>query len=194
VRLTPAVKTAAAMTATAVLGVSAASAVVGPSTVAPTGQSPVAAPGTDRIAQTMPDPEAGLRWAVRSYASTSGGSCVEAGRLKSGRFGQIDAGQVFRAAPVQEAGSCADLREEPVLLAINHYPAIERGGPRTVLFGQATAEVAELVVTGPGGLQRRLVPGAGGGFILPLAGALAPTDLPVQITLRDGQRRTVDWR
>ncbi|HYH88684.1 MAG TPA: hypothetical protein VEX67_05595 [Solirubrobacteraceae bacterium] len=193
-RLTPAVKTAAALVATAVLGVSAASAFVAASPPAPTPQSPIARAGSERIEQTTRDPELGLAWAVRSYISTSGGTCVEAGRLKNGRFGQIDAGQAFREAPVEEAGTCADLREEPVVLAINHYPAIGQSTPRTVLFGQARADVAEVAVTGPDGVKRRLVKGAGGGFVLSFAGALQPADLPVQITLLAGQRQTFDWR
>ena len=192
-RLTRTVKMAAALVATALLGVSAASAVVGPSPP-PTPQGPVARPGSDRIEQTAPDPGPGLRWAVRSYVSTSGGSCAEVGRLKSGRFGQVDAAQAFRETPAQEGGTCGDLRVEPVLLAVNHYPA--RAGPaaRTVLFGQARSDVTDVVVTGPDGPQRRLVNGAGGGFILVLPGTVAPTDLPVRITLAGGEQRTFDWR
>lgn len=192
-RLTRTVKTAAALVATALLGVSAASAFVGsPAPSVP--QSPVARPGTDRIEQIAQDPEAGLQWAVRSYVSASGASCAEAGRLKSGRFGQVDGTQAFREAPAQEAGTCADLRQEPLLLAVNHYPAGEGRAARTVLFGHAGPDVVDLVVTGPGGAERRLARGAGGGFILVLAGALAPTDLPVRITLVGGAQRTFDWR
>ena len=99
-----------------------------------------------------------------------------------------------RGAPVDEAGTCGDLLAEPVVLAINHYPGVEGTGPRTVLFGRARADVAEVEVTGPGGARHRLTTGARGGFLLPLAGALAPTDLPVQVTLADGQRLTFGWR
>lgn len=192
-RLTPAVKTGAALTATALLGVSAASAFVG--AAAPGAPpSPVARPGTDRIEQTAADPESGVPWAVRSYVSASGGSCVEAGRLQNGRFGQIDGAQSFREAPVQEAGTCADLRADPVLLAVNHYPAGPQRAARTVVFGQARADVADLVLTARGGPERRLVRGAGGAFILALGGALAPTDLPVRVTLASGEQLTLDWR
>jgi len=41
---------------------------------------------------------------------------------------------------------------------------------------------------------RSYVSTSGGAFILPLAGALEPTDLPVRITLRNRQRLTFDWR
>jgi len=194
VRLTPAAKTAAALVATAALGVSAASAFVGPSPPAPTPQSPIAQAGSERIGQTAHDPRPGLLWAVRSYVSTSGGSCVEAGRLKNGRFGQIDAGQAFRDTPAEQAGACADLGKDPAILAINHYPASGQDAPRTVLFGQAGADVTDVAVTGSSGAERRLVKGLTGAFILPLEGALAPTDLPVQITLVNGKRLTYDWR
>lgn len=79
-------------------------------------------------------------------------------------------------------------------MAINRYPALGQRAARTVVFGQATADVTELALTGPDGVERRLAKGARGAFILPLAGALKPTDLPVQITLRNGQRLTFDWR
>lgn len=192
-RLTPALKTVAAIVATAVLGVSAASAFVGPSAQSPAPPSPVALPGSEQIGQIAQDPGPGLPWAVRSYVSTSGSSCVEAGRMENGRFGQVDAGQVFRETPAEQAGSCADLAEDPVLLAINHYPAGEQRAPRTVLFGQARADVTDVAVSGPGGPER-LLRGVTGAFILPLAGTLAPTELPVQVTLLDGRRLTFDWR
>ncbi len=193
-RLTRAVKTAAAMAATAALGVSAASALVGSPPAAVTPQSPVAQPGSDRVDQTVPDPGTGLGWAVRGYASTSGGSCVEVGRISDGRFGQIGERGAFRETPVQQGGTCGDLVEEPVLLAINHYPAAAQRAPRTVLFGRARPDVAEIHVTGPDGSERPLVVGSGGGFVLPLAAAIAPADLPVRVTLTTGRRLTFDWR
>ena len=193
-RLTRTVKTTAAMIATAAVGASAASALIGSPAAAPLSQSPVARPGSDRVGQTAPDPAGGLAWAVRRYVSTSGSSCVEAGRISEGRFGQIRPDGIFGETPVQESGTCGSLVEEPVLLAINHSPAAGQRPARTVLFGQARSDVAALEVTGPDGAHRRLVAGAGGEFILPLAGTIAPTDLPVQVTLLTGQQLTFDWR
>ncbi|MEA2195060.1 MAG: hypothetical protein QOG42_1494 [Solirubrobacteraceae bacterium] len=192
-RLTRPLKMTAAMLATAALGVSAASALVSPSSVV-SPQSLLAQPGSDRLEQTAPDPGGGLDWAVRSYISTSAGSCVEAGRLSAGRFGSIGPNGVFEAIPLQEGGTCANLLEDPVLLAINHYPAVEDLAPRTVLFGRARTDVTEVQVTVPNGAPRRLATGAGGGFLMPLAGALQATDLPVQVALADGRRLTYDWR
>jgi len=193
VRVTRAVKTTAAMVVTAALGVSAASAFVGSRAQVPTPQSLVAQPGSDRVVQTAPDPGGGLDWAVRSYVSTSGASCVEAGRIKDGRFGRLAPDGRFTATDLPDAGTCASLAAEPVLLAINHYPAAEQRPARTVLFGQARSDVARLHVDAPDG-GRPLAAGIGGGFVLPLAGMLAPTDLPVRVTLLDGQQLTFDWR
>ncbi len=194
-RVSGSIKTAAAMIATAALGVTAASAFVG-STPAVTRHSPDAAPGTDIVDQTArdPDPDRSLDWAVRTYTSTSGGDCVELGRRQGGRFGQVDADGAFEATPADAAGTCGSLLEEPVLLAINHYPASGQRVARTVLFGQARADVAELRVSAPDGSERRPVRGARGGFAIPLAGSLKPAQLPVQVTLRTGERMTFDWR
>jgi hypothetical protein len=130
---------------------------------------------------------------VRSYVSTSGDSCVEAGRIKDGRFGLVEPDGRFTETAVQEAGTCGSLVADPVLLAMNHYPAAEQRTARTVLFGQARPDVAAMQVGVPGG-ERPLVAGSGGGFVLPLAGTLAPTDLPVRVTLLNGQELTLDWR
>ncbi len=193
-RLTPALKTAAAMAVAAGIGVSAASAFVGPAPDVVTPQSPVALPGSDRIDQTARDPGGGLDWAVRSYDSASGGSCVEAGRVRDGRFGHVRADRVFRETPVQQAGTCGDLVEDPVLLAINHHPASEQRATRTVLFGQARPDVSEMRVARRDGTELALVAGPGGGFVLPLEGAIEPADLPVHIALVTGERLTFDWR
>jgi len=194
VRVSGALKTAAALVATAALGVSAASALVSPPPSSVTRHSPVAVPGSDRAGEAVPDPSGGIPWTVRRYVSTSGGSCVEAGRISDGRFGQIHPDGTFSELPLQQGGTCGDLVEEPVLLAINHYPAAGQRPARTVLFGLARPDVSALEATGPDGARRPLVASIEGGFVLPLAGTIAPTDLPVRITLLTGQQLTFDWR
>ena len=193
-RVSRTLKTAAAMVATAALGVSAASALVSPTPAPVTQHSPVAIPGSDRAGQAVPDPTGAIPWGVRQYVSTSGGSCIEAGRISDGRFGQIRPDGAFNELPLQQGGTCGDLAKEPVLLAINHYPAAGQRPARTVLFGLARSDVSALEVTGPDGVRRPLVAGAGGGFVLPLAGTIAPTDLPVRVTLISGEQMTFDWR
>jgi hypothetical protein len=194
VRLSRALKMTAAMVATAALGVSAASALVTrtPATVTP--RTPVALPGSDRAGQAAPDPGGGIPWAVRRYVSTSGASCAEAGRISDGRFGQIHPDGAFNALALEQGGACGDLVAEPVLLAINHYPAAGQRPARTVLFGLARSDVSALEVTGPDGVRRPLVAGVGGEFVLPLAGTIAPTAVPVRVTLLTGQQLTFDWR
>ena len=193
-RVSRALKTAAAMVAAAAVGVSAASALVSPTPATVTGHSPVALPGSERAGHAVPDPAGGIPWAARRYVSTSGGSCVEAGRISDGRFGQIRPDGAFSELPLEQGGTCGDLADEPVLLAINHYPAAGQRPARTVLFGLAGTDVSALEVTGSDGARRPLGVGAFGEFVLPLAGTIAPTDLPVRVTLVTGRHLTFDWR
>jgi hypothetical protein len=185
--------TAAALGAAA-LGVAAASVVVGGSTARePESSAPVA--GSERIGPAAPDPVAGPDWVLRSYTSTSGGSCAEVGRLRDGRFGQIDAAGAFRELPLDPGGACGDLAAEPVIVAVNAYSERVRRAARTVLFGRASADVTDVRVRRrDGALRARPAIGPAGGFLLPLAGTIAARDLPVTITLDDGRRRTYDWR
>ena len=193
-RVSRTLKTVAAMVGAAALGVSAASALVSPTPPTVKRHSPVALAGSDRAGEAVPDPTGGLPWAVRRYVSTSGGSCVEAGRISDGRFGQIHPDGAFSELPLEQGGTCGDLDAEPVVLAINHYPAAGRRPARTVLFGLVGPDVSALEVTGPDGARRPLVAGSGGGFVLPLAGTIAASDLPVRVTLLTGQQLTFDWR
>lgn len=183
-----------AMVATAAVGGSAASALVGRTPAAVTRHDPVAVPGSGRAGQVVPDPAGAVPWTVRRYVSTSGGSCIEAGRISDGRFGQIHPDGAFSELALEQGGTCGDIVQEPVLLAINHYPAAGQRPARTVLFGLARPDVASLEVSGPDGGWRPLVAGTGGEVLLPLAGTIAPTDLPVRVTLRTGQQLTFDWR
>lgn len=192
-RLTRPLTTTFALAATAAFGVSVASAVVGAGPPAPP-RGLEAEPGSDRVALTVPDPRGGLDWGVRSYVSTSGNSCVEPGRMSGGHFGQlVGATGAFRATAAQDGGTCGSLLAEPILLAINHYPSVEDRAARTVLFGWAGPAVTAIDVGGPGGL-RHVGAASSGAFVLPFAGAVAPTDLPVFVTLADGGRLTFDWR
>lgn len=121
-RLTRPLKLGAAALGAAALGVSAASAVVsGPAAPMPPSHAPVA--GSERIEPVAPDPVGGLDWALRVYTSTSGASCAEVGRLRGGEFGQNDATGAFQPIELDERAVCADLTVEPVVVAVNAYPA-----------------------------------------------------------------------
>ena len=192
-RLTRGVRLAATTLAAAALGLAAGSVIVGTPTVSgPQNLLPV--PGSERIGPTAPDPIAGPAWALRVYASTSGASCVQVGRISRGRFGQIDEAGAFRALALDPGGACGDLDAEPVIVAINAFPARVARDARTVLYGRASADVTGVLVhCGAGSPPARPVIGATGGFLLPLAGTLAPSDLPLTITLADGRSHTYDW-
>jgi hypothetical protein len=195
VRLREPVKLSVAAVGAAALGVSAASAVVGGGPPGPAPQSHAPVSASVRIGPTAADPAGGIDWALRLYTSTSGASCAEAGRLTGGRFGQIDAAGIYRALPLEAVAACGDLTAEPVIVAVNAYPARGARAARTVLFGRASPAVAGVLVQRRDGSLRARPPiGAAGGFLLPLAGTIAASELPVTITLDGGGRRIYDWR
>jgi hypothetical protein len=194
VRLRRPIKLTAAGLGAAALGVSAASALV-PAPTGPAPQSAIPVAGSDRLGPTAADPLGDIDWALRTYTSTSGGSCVEVGRVSDGRFGQIDAAGAYREQSLDGGGTCGDLAAEPVIVAINSYPARADRGAQTVVFGLASPAVAGVLVQRPGGAPAaRPAIGATGGFLLPLPGTIAASELPVTITLDDGRGRVFDWR
>jgi hypothetical protein len=193
VRLTRTLRLAAAILAAAAIGVSAASALVG-GRVTPTPHSPEPEPGSDSIDQTAPDPRGGPDWAARVFTSTTGAPCVELGRISEGRFGQVDASGVFRVIPLDGGGTCGDFGAEPVILAVNSYPAGEHRDARTVLFGRASPTVTDVLVQRGGSPVAHPGSGPAGGFMLPLAGTLSPSALPTVITLTDGRKLSFDWK
>jgi hypothetical protein len=193
VRLTRPFRITAAAVASGALGVSAASALIG-GPGAPVAQDPTPVPGSERIGPTVPDPVGGLAWALRVYTSTSGGDCVEVGRMSGGRFGQLDAGGAFQPAAPDAGGTCGALASEPSILALNTYPERAGRAARTVLFGLASPAVGGVLVQPrDGSTVLRLAIAATGGFLLPLAGAIAAGELPVTVTLADGRRLVHDW-
>lgn len=179
----------------AALGVSAASAFVnGAIEPGPVSESQVPVVDSVRVGPIAADPGGGIDWALRMYTSTSGGSCVEVGRVTGGRFGQIDAAGVYRTLPLDAVAACGDLATEPIIVAVNAYPARGDRGARTVFFGRTSPSVAGILVhRGDGSVQARPAISATGGFLLPLAGTIAASELPVTITLDDGRRRIFDW-
>jgi len=194
VRLTRPLKLGAAALGAAALGVSAASAVVsGPAAPMPPSHAPVA--GSERIEPVAPDPVGGLDWALRVYTSTSGASCAEVGRLRGGEFGQNDATGAFQPIELDERAVCADLTVEPVVVAVNAYPAGVQRPARTVLFGRAGPAVSDVLVQRRGAaIEARPRIGAAGGFLLPLAGTIMAPALPVTVTLDGGRTTVYDWK
>jgi hypothetical protein len=194
VRLTRSLKLTGAAFACGALGVSAASALVdAPAAPVPQDSTPVA--GSERLGPIASDPAGGLEWVLRAYTSTSGGACVEVGRIRGQRFGQLDADGAFRSLPLDAGGTCGDLSAEPAIVALNAYPARAGRAARTVLFGVTSPAVGGITVQrrdGSSGSQPAI--GVTGGFLLPLAGTIAASELPVTVTLADGRRVIRDWR
>ena len=193
-RLTRPLKLTAAAIASGALGVSAASALVG-GPAAPTPQDATPVAGSERLGPIVPDPAGGPEWALRVYTSTSGGACAEVGRMSGERYGHVDADGVFRAAALDAGATCGDLASEPAIVALNAYPPRAGRPARTVLFGLASPAVGGVVVQRRDGSSgTRPAIGATGGFLLPLAGTIAASELPVTVTLADGRHVILDWR
>jgi hypothetical protein len=134
-----------------------------------------------------------LQWAVRTYASTTSGNCVELGRVQDGQFGRLDDDETFHQLPPDDGGTCGDLQSEPVLLAVNTYPANGTQQARTVVFGVASANVATVAVTPKDEPARQATLDAARSFVVPILGVVDPTDLPVTVTLRDGHSVSYPW-
>lgn len=133
--------------ASALTGGQGADTLQGPDAVQPDGS------GASMPATTA-DPDGRAAYAVRVYRSRTGLTCPEAGRTKDGNFGQVDGDGDFHSLDIQAAGSCADLNDAPMSLAVNHYPAQGKIPSRAVLFGVTTAKVTGLRLTLPAGISR----------------------------------------
>ncbi|HMJ36091.1 MAG TPA: hypothetical protein VK501_19460 [Baekduia sp.] len=145
---------AAAVLVAVVAGVGSASALVGntgretldgPQAVQPDGQGA-------SLATSAADPGGRQPWAVRVYRSQAGLTCPEAGRTQGGDFGRVDADGRFQPLDIQAAGSCADLSEAPLSLAVNHFPARDPAGSgRAVIFGVVSPRITGLTLSLAGG-------------------------------------------
>lgn len=194
-RLTRSAGLLASVAGATALGAAAASAIVTPQGLPePVNLAPV--PGTGRVdrSEPDPDPDGGPDWAVRLYESEAGAACVELGRTRGGRFGRLDADGRLQPLPLRGAGACANLAVDPLVLAVDRVAARGAQPARTILFGRAGARVVAVRVRRAGAVPARPALGSGGGFLLPLAGLLAPSQLPVSVTLSDGRVVAYDWR
>jgi hypothetical protein len=147
-------------------GVAAASALV-PATPGPVG--PENSRPADAAANTpgprTPDPAAGRPWTVRTYASETGWTCVQAGQTDGNSFGRAadDSGNID-PLPLPDAGSCADLSEHAFAWWVDHHPAGRRGGPRAVIFGAVDRSIASVQLVPKAG-ESKAVPTANGAFV-----------------------------
>jgi hypothetical protein len=84
---------------------------------------------------------------VRTYRSKARLICPEAGAVAGGRFGRYEGNGRFTPLPIEASGSCADLTNEPLALAVNIVPGRGERGPRVVVFGAVSGRVRALTLT-----------------------------------------------
>jgi hypothetical protein len=147
-------------------GVTVAS-VLGPGDPAPepefTAEAFEPQPDTVAVQRLEDDPAGGAAWGLRTYMSTTGLTCAEAGRVADGEFGrQDDAG--FVSLPVAADGECADLRTSDIALAIRRYPATHEQAALGVVYGVVSTDIAS-VQYGTASDLRDLPTASNGGFL-----------------------------
>jgi hypothetical protein len=110
-------------------------------------------------------------WGVRVYESTTGRTCLSAGRVDAqGRFGRAgDDGRLVELPPAPD-GACADLGRHPLALSVRQYPA--RGGhpARAVVYGAVARADTVVELRCEGGPPRRLSTAEGRTFLAVAAG------------------------
>jgi hypothetical protein len=182
-RLRTVVLIIAAMAFAVVGGVAVASALL-PTPPSLVGQEASEPAGTEpTLGGTVADPDGGLDWTVRTYASKTNWTCAEAGRTDGTTFGRVGTDNQLHPLELPELGSCADLEKDKLGLWVNHYPVTTGHEARAVIFGAVATEVSGVVLTVDG--TRRQLPVTRRAFIdaIPeslLAGAV------VTVTLTDG--------
>jgi hypothetical protein len=135
------------------------------------------------VAATARDPAGGPPWAMR-VANQDGDTCVQAGRLVDGAFGQVQRGE-FRALPDFVLGTCSTGRSGAASGANQPLLAVERprSPDRTIVYG-LVAGIAPVDVR-VGNQQLRAIPGPFGAFLT----IFASSDRAIRVTyLAAGKR------
>jgi hypothetical protein len=174
-----------AMTLVVVGGGAGASALL-PTSPSPSlvGQEASEPAGTNfTLGSTVPDPDGGPPWTVRTYPSKTGWTCADVGRTGGTTFGRVDSGDEIHPLELPELGSCADVTKDKFALWVNNYPATADREARAVIFGVVAPEADGVALTIDG--TRKELPVTHGAFIDALpASSLAGT--VVTVTLADG--------
>lgn len=125
------------------------------------------------------DPGGDLPWILRVFTNARGEECVVLGRLKQGRFGQLQQGR-FRALPASTPGLC-DNAARSGLLAFLDRRAVP---PTTAVYGltKSTGSVTVRV----GAIERRVTPVALGAYLVVVAGIGGSATVTTEVA---GQRR-----
>jgi hypothetical protein len=143
---------------------------IGGDLIAPVDPSVVAATRTA-------DPAGGLPWILRVFTNAQAQECVVLGRLKQGRFGQVQQGR-FRALPSSTPGLC-DNAEKSGLLAF-----LDRRGlpPTTAVYG-ITKGTGSLTVS-IGDRERHVTPVVLGAYLVVVAGSQGSATVSTEVAGR----------
>ena len=134
------------------------------------------------LAARTPVPD-GLPWVLRLYRSKTGDTCAEPGRLLKHQFGQLAAGGRFVVLPLGPSGTCANLGDGPLSLAMNRYAARQGHAAQTVIFGVASPRVRSVVLHSSEGADD--IPLDRGAFLIVRPGP-PESGLLIEVRSRDG--------
>jgi hypothetical protein len=139
--------------------------------------------GTAVIGATAPDPNGGPDFAVRVYASETGLTCPESGRVKDGVYGQ-QYPEGWQDLPISSGGSCADLDGQPVGFAVANHTAQGDIAAYALVFGSVSEDVRSVSLTLNG--QSQELPLSSGTFIAPTTADTIAEGATLSVTLADG--------
>ena len=137
------------------------------------------------IALVAPDPGSELPWGVADYTSPDGKSCAIAGHVRGSALGVIEAG-VFRPYAPDTAGACGDIEDGRFFIDIRSFDG------RTLVYGRARRDVAEVEVIHDDGQVDRAATGRGGAYLLVFDAGLQEAGLQLIPRAADGAEAPVE--
>ncbi len=147
--------------------------------------------GSVRTGAPVADPRGGPPWAVRVLDAETSSRCIVVGRVEGGAFGPVDASGEVRDTGLVRRGSCADPAGEPLQVALARYAYTGGTGPRSVLFGVVSADVASVEVVAPG-FSGPVAVDADRTFLVVSEGLTYGGECTIKVTFTDGTARSYD--
>jgi hypothetical protein len=136
---------------------------------------------------TSPDPDGGPPWGIRVARNKGGEPCFAVNRVLDGKLGTVS-GTELHELPLTGPGACGPA-PEPLRYEVMQGFGRGTDGGRTTVGGLVSGEATSVVVNGPGG-ARKLEISPHGAFVTVYKGVLAPRDVPLTITLKDGSTQS----
>jgi hypothetical protein len=138
----------------------------------------------------------GHEWRVLVWQSRSGKTCGQPGQVVGGRVGIIDGvDKRFRPWSLDEATPCDDPEalpdRYPILLHRTTFYEVA-GGPATIIWGIARADVDAVRVRAPNGDEVRTHPTARGAFLTAYSEQESVGTFTVTVELRDGSESVME--